>query len=74
MAHTSTFASSETFTPGSHIMFDTLDFLATATSELHLAGPDVPVTTGTRPARSTGSKAEKWCLNMHIDTIKKKAP
>jgi hypothetical protein len=40
-------------------MFDTLDFLATVTSELHLAGPDVPVTTGTRPARSTGSKAEK---------------
>jgi hypothetical protein len=60
--------------PGSHIMFDTLDFLATAISELHLAGSDVPVTTGTRPPRSNRSKTEKWCLNRHIDTIKKKAP
>jgi hypothetical protein len=65
-------------------MFGTLDFLTTATSELHLTTSDVPITMGTRPARSTRSKAEKqylkrraatlmWRLNRHIDAIKKKA-
>jgi hypothetical protein len=47
MAHTSTFASGETFAPGSHIMFNTLDFLATATGDLCLTTFDVPVATGT---------------------------
>jgi hypothetical protein len=39
MAHASTFASGETFALGSHIMFDTLDFLATTTGDLCLATP-----------------------------------
>jgi hypothetical protein len=34
---------SETFTPESHITFDSLDFLPTATGELCLAFPNVPV-------------------------------
>jgi hypothetical protein len=65
-------------------MFGTLDFVATATGDLHLATLDMHVTTSTRHARSTRSKAEKrhmkrriaalkhW-LNRHADAIKKKA-
>jgi hypothetical protein len=84
MAHTSTFASGETFTLGSHIMLGTLDFLVTATGDLRLATPDMTVTMDTRLTRSTRSKAEKRCLkrqaaalkhrlNRHAEAIKKKA-
>jgi hypothetical protein len=59
MAHTSTFASGETFTSGSHNMFGTLDLLATATGDLRLTTPDMPVTMGTQLTRSTRSKVEK---------------
>lgn len=34
MAQSSAFTDGETFAPGSHTMFDSLDFLAYATSEL----------------------------------------
>jgi hypothetical protein len=39
-------------------MFDSLNFLATATGKLRLANPDTPVITGIGPARSTRSKEE----------------
>jgi hypothetical protein len=43
MAHASTFVAGKTFAPWSHIMFGTFNFLATATDDLCLATPDVPV-------------------------------
>jgi hypothetical protein len=83
MAHSSSL-NGENFASGSHIMFDSLDFLATAADELRLTDLDMLVPTGTRPARSTRSKAEmrhlkrrvavlKWCLNRFVDTIKHQA-
>lgn len=71
MAHASTFASGETFTSGSHNMFGTLDFLATATGDLRLTTPDMPITTGTQLTRSTRSKVEKRCLKRHVVALKR---
>jgi hypothetical protein len=59
MASSLAFMRGKTFAPLSHIMFGSLDFLATAMGELRLAYPDVPVVIGTGPARSARSKAEK---------------
>jgi hypothetical protein len=65
-------------------MFGTLNFLATAIGELCLAIPNVPITVGVLPARSTKSKVEKrhlkrhatalkWRFNKHADAIRRKA-
>lgn len=65
-------------------MFVSLNLLATATGELRITDPNMSFTTGTRPARSTRSKAKKrclkWCtaalkkyLNRHTDAIKQRA-
>jgi hypothetical protein len=43
-------------------MFESLDFLGTATGELCLAVFDAHVATGTGLVRSTRSKAQKRCL------------
>jgi hypothetical protein len=51
-------------------MFDTLNFLATTTRKLHLTVPNVPVTMGTSPTRSTKSKAEKRHLKRHVAALK----
>jgi hypothetical protein len=56
MARSSAFIGGEAFAPRSHVMFGSLDFLATATGELRLASPDVPITMGTRPTRSKAKK------------------
>jgi hypothetical protein len=71
MAHSSALNGGENFAPGSHIMFDSLDFLSTAVDELRLADLDMPVTTGTIPAHSTMSKAEMRHLKRHVVIVKR---
>lgn len=64
-------------------MFGSLNFLATATDELRLIDPDMPVATGAGPTSSNWSKAEKrhlkrcaaalkCCLNQLTTAIKQK--
>jgi hypothetical protein len=70
MAYASTFTDGETFAPGSHIMFGSLDFLATANGDLRLADSNMYLTMGTRPARPTRSKEENQRLNGHTNAFK----
>jgi hypothetical protein len=57
-------ASSSTFTPGSHVEFGTLDFLATATGALYLVCLDVLVNIGMAPKHFMGNEAEKQSLDQ----------
>jgi hypothetical protein len=61
MGQSSAFTSEKTFALGSRIMFGSLDFLDTTTSELCLADPDMPALISAGPTCSiiTRSKAEK---------------
>lgn len=53
-------------------MFGYLNFPATSTGELRLADPDVPVTMGAIPTRSTRSKAEKQYLKRCAASLKRR--
>jgi hypothetical protein len=74
MAQSSAFISDETFAPCSRIMLGSLDFLATATSELCLAGPHMLFITGTWSAFSVTarSKVDKWCLKRLVAALKRR--
>jgi hypothetical protein len=60
----------DTFAWGSHIIFGSLDFLATG--ELRLTSSDVPAMASVGgPVQSAArSKAEKRCLKRHATTLK----
>jgi hypothetical protein len=72
MVVTSAFNGGEIFVPRSHIMFGSLDFLATTTGELCLACPDMSVTTSMGPAHSTRSRAGKQRLKRHVAATKRR--
>jgi hypothetical protein len=57
MAQTSALTGGETFAPGSHILFVSLNFLTTTTSKLRIVDPDMLVVTGLGPARSVTSSS-----------------
>jgi hypothetical protein len=69
MVQSSALIGGETFTPKSHIMFGSLDFLTTATSELCLASPGAPIAMGMGPTHTAGSKAKKQCLKRHAASL-----
>jgi hypothetical protein len=66
-------AGSSAFTPRSHIKFDTLDFLSTATGALCLANHDELVNADTVPQRSLGNEVEKRCFGQPAIAIKRQA-
>lgn len=70
MAHSLSFAGGETFAPGSHITFGTLDFFVIAVGELSLVVPDMPDIMGTQPRHSTRTKAEKRCLKRRVTALR----
>jgi hypothetical protein len=59
MAISSAFAKGEAFTPRSYVKFGSLDFLATTTGELRLAGLDEPLAASLAPKRFARRRAEK---------------
>lgn len=72
MAHSLSFAGGETFAPGSHITFGTLDFFATVAGELSLVVHGMSDTNGTQLTRSTRSKSEKRRLKRHVTSLKRR--
>jgi hypothetical protein len=63
---------SSAFTPGSHVKFGTLEFLATAIGALCLACPDEPVNTCMALEHFVGNEVKKQSLNQPA-TIKRQA-